>query len=156
MRIGRAGARHQSPCGCAAHAPSQLKAIPGNKMLWCRWCARPESSTRGRRPLAMPRPSHGPTSGRRLTSCCMRAGDLESYNEPIQPQLPKRPPEARSVCPFRCGHTDRHSAAPGPVASRKRFFSRLKILVWFYSLVFLPTSIVVQSYFFQTTPTASP
>ena len=55
-------------------------------------------STRGRTPLALLRPSHGPTtatSGRRLTSCCMRAGDIEPYNALILPQLPKRPPGAR-------------------------------------------------------------
>ena len=52
-------------------------------------------STRGRTPLALPRQSHGPTIGRRLTSCCMKAGDLGPYNEPIQPQLPKRPCGAR-------------------------------------------------------------
>ena len=52
-------------------------------------------STRGRRPLALLRPSHGPTSGRRLTSCCMRAGDLEPYDGLVLPQLPRRPPGAR-------------------------------------------------------------
>ena len=49
-------------------------------------------STRGRTPLALLRPSHGPTSGRRLTSCCMRAGDLELRPDPGSC---KRPPGAR-------------------------------------------------------------
>ena len=34
MRTGRAGARYQLPCGCAAHAPSQFEVIPGDDMLW--------------------------------------------------------------------------------------------------------------------------
>ena len=49
----------------------------------------------GRTPLVRLRPSHGPTSGRRLTSCCMRAGDLEPYDGLVLPQLPRRPRGAR-------------------------------------------------------------
>ena len=49
----------------------------------------------GRTPLVRLRPSHGPTSGRRLTSCCMRAGDLEPYDGLVLPQLPRRPRAAR-------------------------------------------------------------
>ena len=38
-RIGTAGGRYQLPCGCAAHAPAQFEAIPGNDMLWrLPWC----------------------------------------------------------------------------------------------------------------------
>ena len=39
--------------------------------------------------------SYGSTSGRGLTSCCMRAGEIEPYNGVVLPQLARRPPRAR-------------------------------------------------------------
>jgi len=72
----------------AASAPGPIKAVPRSAHNEAGAC-QPKTS---RMQL---RPSQGPTSGRRLTSCCMRAGDIETYNGLILPQLPKRPPGAR-------------------------------------------------------------
>ena len=49
----------------------------------------------GRTPLVRLPSSYGPVRGRGLTSCCMRAGDLEPYDGLVLPQLPKRPRGAR-------------------------------------------------------------
>ena len=86
----------------AANPPGPIEAVPrsthnevgASQLKTSRMRRVPVGrSTRGRTPLALLRPSHGPTSGRRLTSCCMQAGDLEL--RPILPQLPERPPGAR-------------------------------------------------------------
>ena len=69
----------------AASAPGPIEAVPRSahneagafQFKMSRMQSLPaRRSTRGRTPLALLRPSHGPTtatSGRRLTSCCMRA-----------------------------------------------------------------------------------
>ena len=49
----------------------------------------------GRTPLMLRPSSYGSTSGRGLTSCCMRAGEIEPYNGVVLPQLARRPPRAR-------------------------------------------------------------
>ena len=49
----------------------------------------------GRTPLMLLPSSYGSTSGRGLTSCCMRVGEIEPYNGVILPQLARRPPRAR-------------------------------------------------------------
>ena len=86
----------------AANPPGPIEAVPrsthnevgASQLKTSRMRRVPVGrSTRGRTPLALLRPSHGPTSGRRLASCCMQAGDLEL--RPILPQLPERPPGAR-------------------------------------------------------------
>ena len=53
----------------------------------------------GRTPLVLLPSSYGSTSGRGLTSCCMRAGEIEPYNGVVLPQLARRPPGARFCCP---------------------------------------------------------
>ena len=85
----------------AANPPGPIEAVPrsthneagASQLKTSRMRRVPVGrSTRGRTPLALLRPSHGPTSGRRLTSCCMRAGDLELRPDPGSC---KRPPGAR-------------------------------------------------------------
>ena len=50
----------------------------------------------GRTPLVLRPSSYGSTSGRGLTSCCMRApGDTIGYDGGFLPQLPQKPPGAR-------------------------------------------------------------
>ena len=105
------------PATLAAHTPGmasgthactqQMQHLDSNQYHDATSGARPESglplghggrSTRGllgRTPFVLLPSSCGSTSGRRLTSCCMTAGELEPYNGVILPQLARRPPRAR-------------------------------------------------------------
>ena len=105
------------PATLAAHTPGmtsgthactqQMQHLDSNQYRDANSHACPESvllrahvgrSTRGlvgRTPLMLRRSSYGSTSGRGLTSCRMRTGEIEPYNGVVLPQLALRPPRAR-------------------------------------------------------------
>ena len=107
------------PATLAAHTPGmasgthalctqQMQHLDSNQYHDATSDARPESgrmprahggrSTRGlvgRTPFVLLPSSCGSTSGCRLTSCCMTAGELGPYNGVVLPQLARRPPRAR-------------------------------------------------------------
>lgn len=137
------------PATLAAHTPGmasgthactqQMQHLDSNQYHDATSGARPESglplghggrSTRGllgRTPFVLLPSSCGSTSGRRLTSCCMTAGELEPYNGVILPQLARRPPRAR----FLLSRSDAraHSSSPcRPVVSRRQWSHHLLLI----------------------------
>ena len=108
------------PATLAAHMPGmtsgthactqQLQHLDSNQYHDATSGACPESglpsvhvgrSTRGlvgRTPLVLRPSTYGSTSGRGLTSCCLRAGDTMGYNGAVLSPLPQRPAGARFFC----------------------------------------------------------
>lgn len=125
--------------GTHACTTQQMQHLDSNQYHDATSGARPESglplghggrSTRGllgRTPFVLLPSSCGSTSGRRLTSCCMTAGELEPYNGVILPQLARRPPRAR----FLLSRSDAraHSSSPcRPVVSRRQWSHHLLLI----------------------------
>ena len=86
----------------------------------------------GRTPLMLRPSSYGPTSGRGLTSCCMRApGDTIGYNGVVLPPLPQKPPGARFLLSRSDAGTLTVSLpSRGLEAAISSFFSVFWVMFW--------------------------
>ena len=96
------GSGHGDRAAAVAEAPCLIEAVPrstrngaGVLQIETSGTARVPAGRSTRLPSTRLPSTRLPTRGRRLRSCCMKAGDMGLEDGPSLAQLPKRPPGAR-------------------------------------------------------------